>query len=163
MNKEIICNLGSGHIDKTIFHKIISMIQLKVTDRYAVPPIIITCLGAVIATIGNFSATVGKPKSKKTFNVSAIVAAAISGLEVLNYRVTLPKDKPKVLYVDTEQGRYHCSKVLERIMKLAHRPLNEDCDRLEFLVLREFTPEQRRDIINNAIQEDDRIGLVIID
>lgn len=163
MNKEIICNLGSERISKEIFKKIIQTIRLKVTDKYDFPPIIITCLGAIIATIGNFSATVGKPKSKKTFNISAIVAAAISGLEVMNYKVTLPPKKPKVLYIDTEQGRYHCSKVLERIMKLAGFPLDHDCDKLEFLCLREFTPEQRRDIINNLLQEDEQIGLVIID
>lgn len=163
MNKEIICNLGSERITKETFKKIIKMVRLKVTDKYAFPPIIITCLGAIVATVGNFSATVGKPKSKKTFNISAIVAAAISGLEIMNYKVTLPPNKAKVLYIDTEQGRYHCSKVLERIMKLAGFPLDHDCDKLEFLCLREFTPEQRRDIINNVLQEDEQIGLVIID
>ncbi len=33
--------------------------------------------GSVIGTLGNFSASIGKAKSKKTFNVSAIVAAAL--------------------------------------------------------------------------------------
>ena len=38
--------------------------------------------GITIATLGNFSASTGKPKSKKTFNVSAIVASALSGKEL---------------------------------------------------------------------------------
>ena len=99
MNKEIICNLGSERITKETFKKIIKMVRLKVTDKYAFPPIIITCLGAIVATVGNFSATVGKPKSKKTFNISAIVAAAISGLEIMNYGVTLPPNKAAIIAV----------------------------------------------------------------
>lgn len=55
--------------------------------------------GITIATLGNFSASTGKPKSKKTFNVSAIVASALSGKEVLRYKATLPNEKHKVLYV----------------------------------------------------------------
>ena len=81
--------------------------------------------GITIATLGNFSASTGKPKSKKTFNVSAIVASALSGKEVLRYKATLPKEKHKVLYVDTEQSKCHCHKVLERILTLAGMPT--DC------------------------------------
>ena len=39
--------------------------------------------GSVIGTLGNFSASIGKAKSKKTFNVSAIVAAALKNGTVL--------------------------------------------------------------------------------
>lgn len=165
MNKEIeiISTLGSNKIDNNLYLKLLKLIRLKVTDKYDFPPVIISCCGSTIATLGNFSASTGKPKSKKTFNVSAIVAAALSGKEILKYRVTLPEGKKKVLYVDTEQGRYHCHKVLERILKLAGLPTNKETNLLEFFVLREYTPEQRRDIINNALLSDSEIGLVIID
>ena len=162
-SKNILCGLGDRKIDASIFSQIIDIIRLRVTDKYDYPPVVIKCRGSIIGTIGNFSATVGKPKSKKTINVSAECAAALSGKTILNYEVTLPPDKQKILYVDTEQGRYHCSKVLQRIMKLAGLPLDRDCDRIEFLVLREFTPEQRRDIINNYLHENKDIGLLIID
>ena len=75
---------------------------------------------STIATLGNFSASTGKAKSKKTFNVSAIVAASLAGKQVLNYRAHLPEGKRKILYVDTEQSRFHCHNVLERILRLAH-------------------------------------------
>lgn len=165
MNKSrnILCTIGDQKIDASVFRQIIDIIRLRVTDKYDYPPVVIKCKGSVIGTLGNFSATVGKAKSKKTYNLSAETASALSGKTILNYEVTLPSDKPKVLYVDTEQGRYHCHKVLERIMKLAGLPLDKDCSRIEFLVLREFTPEQRRDIISNYLHQDSEIGLMIID
>ena len=98
-------------------------------------------------TIGNFSASTGKPKSKKTFNVSAIVASALSGKEILKYKAELPSCKNRILYIDTEQSKCHCHKVLHRILKLAGLPTDQENDNIQFLVLREYTPDQRRDII----------------
>lgn len=145
------------------FSEFLSRIRLSVKDSYDFPAEVIKVNGVTIATIGNFSASSGKPKSKKTFNVSAIVAAALSHQKVLQYTVTLPPDKPRVLYVDTEQSRYHCLKVLTRILRMAGLPYNEDCDNLEFIVLREYEPEQRCKIINEALYNDHTIGLVVID
>ena len=56
-------------------------IHLKVTDTYDVPPEILWVNGSTIGTLGNFSASTGKAKSKKTFNISAIVAAALTNDE----------------------------------------------------------------------------------
>ncbi len=83
-------------------------IHLKITDTYDVPPEILWVNGSTIGTLGNFSASTGKAKSKKTFNVSAIVAAALKNDEVLQYSAFLPENKRKILYVDTEQSKYHC-------------------------------------------------------
>ena len=88
-------------------------IHLKITDTYDVPPEILWVNGSTIGTLGNFSASTGKAKSKKTFNVSAIVAAALKNDEVLQYSAFLPENKRKILYVDTEQSKYHCHKVME--------------------------------------------------
>ena len=46
--------------------------QIKATDIYETPPQIIWIDNSTIATLGNFSASTGKAKSKKTFNVSAL-------------------------------------------------------------------------------------------
>lgn len=76
------------------------------------PPQILWVEDCTIATFGNFSASTGKAKSKKTFNISAMVAAALINGKVLNYRASLPEGKRKILYFDTEQSRYHCRKRL---------------------------------------------------
>lgn len=143
--------------------EVIKYARLNVTEHYPFPPQIIKVNGTTIATVGNFSASTGKPKSKKTFNVSAIVASALSGKEVLCYTVCLPPEKKRVLYIDTEQSRPHCHKVLERILRLAGLPTDSECQDIDFLVLREFSPMQRRSIIDCALAERDDYGLVIID
>ena len=50
---------------------ILSASQIRATDTYETPPQIIWIDNSTIATLGNFSASTGKAKSKKTFNVSA--------------------------------------------------------------------------------------------
>ncbi len=119
--------------------------------------------GSVIGTLGNFSASIGKAKSKKTFNVSAIVAAALKNGTVLRYVAELPEDKRKILYVDTEQSPYHCLKVMKRILRMAGLPDDKDNEHLEFLALRKYTPEQRIRIVEQAIYNTPDIALVIID
>lgn len=51
--------------------------RLDLSEDYERAPEILKVHGSVIGTLGNFSASIGKAKSKKTFNVSAIVAAAL--------------------------------------------------------------------------------------
>jgi hypothetical protein len=155
--------MSGEDIDRKEYEQILDFIKLKVTEKFEFPPDVIKINDVVVATLGNFSASVGKPKSKKTFNVSAIVAAALSGKPVLNYNVKLPEGRKKVLYIDTEQSRCHCHKVMTRILKLAGLPTDKDDDRLTFLLLREYSPKQRRQIISIALDADNEIGLVIID
>ena len=150
-------------IDEEKYKSILKYIKLNVTDKYDFPQEIVQIDGITIATLGNFSASTGKPKSKKTFNVSAIVASALSGKEVLKYKANLPACKNKILYIDTEQSKCHCHKVLHRILSLAGLPTDQENDRIEFFVLREYTPDQRRDIIRWALHEENNIGLVVID
>ena len=137
--------------------------RLSLSAKYEEAPEILKVKGSVIGTLGNFSASIGKAKSKKTFNVSAIVAAALKNGTVLRYAAELPEAKRKVLYVDTEQSPHHCLKVMERIMRMAGLPDDRDDENLEFLALRKYTPEQRIRIVEQAIYHTPNIGLVVID
>lgn len=137
--------------------------RLRVTDVCDMPPEILYVGDSVIGTLGNFSASTGKAKSKKTFNITAIVAAAMIGGTVLRYRANLPTDKSRILYVDTEQSPYHCIKVMQRILRLAALPLDCQPANLEFLALRKHTPHTRIAIIEQAIYGTENLGLVIID
>ena len=85
---------------------------VSVANTYEQSPIVLMVDDSIIGTLGNFSASTGKAKAKKTFNVSALVAASLANGKVLNYRASLPEGKRKILYVDTEQSRYHCHNVL---------------------------------------------------
>lgn len=92
---------------------------VSVTNAYEQSPVVLKVDDAVIGTLSNFSASIGKAKSKKTFNVTAIAASALKNGKVLQYRTSFPEDKKTVLYIDTEQGRHHCQKMLKRILRLA--------------------------------------------
>ena len=137
--------------------------RLSLSKSYEKAPEILKVHDSVIGTLGNFSASIGKAKSKKTFNVSAIVAAALKNGTVLRYVAELPEDKRKILYVDTEQSPYHCLKVMKRILRMAGLPDDRDNENLEFLALRKYTPEQRIRIVEQAIYNTPDIALVIID
>lgn len=150
-------------ITKENFQSLWNSILIKATDSYATPPEVIHISNSTISTLGNFSASTGKGKSKKTFNVCAIVASALSGRKILSYEAHFPEGKRKVLYFDTEQSSYHCHKVLERINKLSGLPSGQDCELIEFVMLREYSPIDRRQIIELALAERPDVGLVIID
>ena len=136
---------------------------IRACDKITVPPKILFVGDCTIATFGNFSASTGKAKSKKTFNISAMVAAAVTNTTVLNYRACLPEGKRCILYFDTEQSKYHCHTVLERIYKLSGLSLQKDDPRLMFWGLREYTPKLRIAVIDYALRKYEGVGLVIID
>lgn len=137
--------------------------RLLVTDEFVAPPVILRVDDSVIGTLGNFSASTGKAKSKKTFNVCAIVAAAMTGGTVLNYSASLPPERRRILYVDTEQSRFHCKRVLCRILRLAGLPTDAPPPLLEFLCLRGYATKERLRKIEEAIYDLDDLGLVVID
>ena len=153
----------STNISAENFSSIWSKILISSADTYNTPPQVIHVSNSTISTLGNFSASTGKGKSKKTFNVCAIVASAITGKKILNYEAHFPEGKRRILYFDTEQSSYHCHKVLERINVLAGNPPDEDSELIEFVMLREFSPIDRRQIIELALAERPEVGLVIID
>ncbi|GHT70166.1 mobilization protein [Bacteroidia bacterium] len=137
--------------------------SLRITDEFPSPPVVLRIDDSIIGTLGNFSASTGKAKSKKTFNICAIVAAALSNGTVLNYRASFPESKRKIIYIDTEQSKFHCKRVLKRILALAEIPDNEHPENLKFNCLRRLTPQMRLSVIENAIYNTENLGLVVID
>ena len=59
---------------------------VSVNTKYEQSPVVLMVDDSIIGTLGNFSASIGKAKSKKTFNVSAIAASALANSTVLHYR-----------------------------------------------------------------------------
>jgi hypothetical protein len=153
---------GSEFSDQQL-EQILNMGKIRPTEKPDMPPQILWVDDCTLATFGNFSASTGKAKSKKTISISCMVAAALKNGTVLKYRACLPKGKDKILYFDTEQSRYHCHNVLSRILRLAGLPTDRDCDRITFVGLREFTPALRISLIDYALRKSRGYGLVIID
>lgn len=137
---------------------------IHVTDEFSLPPVVLQAGEAIIGTLGNFSVSTGKAKAKKTFNVSAIVAAALVNGQVLKYKASFPESKRNILYFDTEQSPYHCQLVMQRILRLAGLPINREPEHLKFSHLRAIAdPNERREIIRYAVYHTPNVGLVVID
>ena len=137
---------------------------IHVTDEFSLPPVVLKAGEAIIGTLGNFSVSTGKAKAKKTFNVSAIVAAALINGKVLEYQASFPESKRNILYFDTEQSPYHCQLVMQHILRLGGQPIDKEPEHLEFSHLRDFAaPNKRREIIRYGIYNTPNVGLVIID
>ena len=137
---------------------------IHVTDEFTLPPVVLQAGEAIIGTLGNFSVSTGKAKAKKTFNVSAIVAAGLVNGQVLEYRASFPESKRTILYFDTEQSPYHCQLVMQRILQLAGLPIDREPEHLKFSHLRAIAdPNERREIIRYAIYHTPNVGLVVID
>lgn len=167
-DEDFINSLEMGMLNKTDFNdeeleSYLTQGEVRASEKPEVPPQILWVDDCTIATFGNFSASTGKAKSKKTFNLTAIAAAAVNNSTVLNYRASLPEGKRMILYFDTEQSRYHCHTVIERIYKLAGLSLKKEDKRIRLFGLREFTPALRIALIDYALRKYDGIGLVIID
>lgn len=135
--------------------------RLLVTDVFDAPPVILRVGDSIVGTLGNFSASTGKAKSKKMFNVCAIVAAAMTGDTVLNYSASLPPEKRGILYVDTEQSKFHCKRVLSRILRLSGLPADVHSARLELICLRGFATKDRIKKIGETIYDLDGLELCI--
>ena len=112
-------------------------------------------------TAGNFSLINGKAKSGKTFLLGAITASVIDGGKQLGViSGTLPGDKSKVLYFDTEQSNFHATRTIKRICQLIGEP---DPDNLIAYGLRPLSPAERLSAIEEKISTTDDLGFVVID
>ncbi|WP_128547772.1 AAA family ATPase [Larkinella soli] len=115
---------------------------------------------STFGTLGNFSAVIGKPKAKKTFSITAAVAAALSSEKILRFTGSLPPEKRVVIHLDMEQSRFHVLRVVKRICRLAGQEMPEN---LHVYSLRSLSTEQRLALTKWLIYNTPNLGLVVID
>ena len=137
-------------------------------ERYKVDPtqliekprVILSCrMGSPLATIGNCSLLTGKAKSKKTFLLTSIIAAAISGKCSIDcIKGELPGIG--VILIDTEQAPYHLHKTVDRIIRQVGGMIPQN---FTAYGLRPLTPSQRVQVIECIVNELNRPTLIIVD
>lgn len=148
---------------KIRYEKMCNEAQLDIDNEVLPPPVAIYIGDSPVCTFGNFSASIGKPKGKKTFNVSAMTAAAMTNSTILNYRGNMPPNQNGILYFDTEQSTYHAFRVFKRIANLTRKSNQEINERIKYFALRKYSVEDRIGMINHKIRNTPAVGLVIID
>lgn len=109
-------------------------------------------------TRGSFSLMIGKAKSKKTFLCVLTIA---SYLGYKNDRIKgHPKDRPRVLWFDTEMSPYHINLMLKRVCRILREP---DPVNLDTYTLRTCTTDERLKLIEYTIKSNPTASLVVID
>ncbi|SNV42971.1 Uncharacterised protein [Chryseobacterium taklimakanense] len=142
--------------------------RILVTDEIPEPEIAIKMFidenpddHAIIGTLGNFSVLTGKAKSKKTFAIGILTASLFSEKPIMRtFQGCLPTDQNKVIYFDTEQGKWHVQRSLKRICRLAG--ITDD-NRFSVYGLRSEPTDRRLALIEAKIYNTENLGFVVID
>ena len=114
-----------------------------------------------LGTFGNLSVITAPPKTKKTFFVSLLASAFLSGTNIYCGDIKGHRGSGDLIHIDTEQGAWHCSKVFRR-------PLDMDRDipkdKYHTFALRTIGYKERLDFIEYYLKENIKDpSLVIID
>lgn len=143
----------------------VKMAKIDPHEELERPPICLSMIidsgYGIIGTLGNFSLIIGKAKSKKTFCVSMFLTSmVINGIALDKFKGGLPTSKKRVIFFDTEQSKYHVSKLHKRVCRLSgiDNPRNFDS-----YCLRKHTVEDRLKIIDYVINTTPDLGFVAID
>jgi hypothetical protein len=117
----------------------------------------------VLGSLGNFILIQGKAKSRKSYLVSAIAAAALSGGVVADALRGYIGDK-MVVYIDTEQGDWHAARAKKRILTMAGLDPNVNHERLKYFKFRGLDRNAERfAFVEFALSRIPNVGLVIVD
>ena len=145
---------------------LIETYKISHTKRYEMPPVCLQFIGkdgtvSNMASLGNFSAIIGKAKSRKTFSICLYLAAAIKKDCTKDFiRATLPSNKQKIILIDTEQSEYDVSRVSHRILSLSEETNPSNFDVYSF---RSLPPEDRMFMIEQLIYSTEDLGILVID
>lgn len=134
--------------------------RIDISNEITEPSVLLRIGQAPVATAGNFSVVMGKAKNGKTFFVSSLAAAAVSGSCSIDGVAGETLGENKVLLFDTEQSEYH-----------AHRTVRRTCRQIDgggqsnllAYGLRPLEPRQRWDAIEFAIRDTPGLKMVVID
>jgi hypothetical protein len=116
-----------------------------------------------VGTKGNISVFFGPKKARKTFAISSVAAVVAGNKQFIQFKPMLGR-RGKVLYIDTEQGRYDCQRVLFRQLSMIGVKAKEMENNLIFLSLRPINPITRMEVIDFAINKHrDDVDMIVID
>jgi hypothetical protein len=135
--------------------------EINLSEALQKPPICLYMGDESLFYLGDISTTIGKAKGRKTFASGLMLAALAGNCTVQNkFRASLPDNKRVVLCFDTEQGAYHAHKAAKRVQRL----LNVDhLPNFKAYGLRKYTPAERLQIIEHAVNSTPELGFVYID
>ncbi|MDA7804406.1 hypothetical protein N8987_07540 [Crocinitomix sp.] len=146
---------------ETEIEKLAESCKIDLTKKLTAPPVAMHIGQAenklTLFTKGNFSIVTGKAKSRKSFLISMLMAAAVKG-EFQNQFHS--EGKGINILFDTEQAEYKVLQVSKQICQLAE---NDNPDNLLTYHLRTINPTKRLEIIDHVLATTPNINFVAID
>jgi len=115
-----------------------------------------------IGTYGNFSFVQAPPKTKKTFFISLLASAFLSGKNNHSGNIKGHRGDKCLLHFDTEQGKWHAQRVFRRTLDMADMNGSENICYFTY-GLRTLGYKTRIEFIEYCIKAKSNTGLVIID
>jgi len=134
--------------------------EIEPFTQMGVPPTVLSIDNIAFGSLGNFSCLSGKSKSRKTFFLSLLIAAALD-TEDRFQRIKTEIPNTTILHFDTEQAKHHTQNVSERIHSLLEK--TNKIENYKCYCLRPHNPQTRIDIIEEAIYNTPNLKLVVID
>lgn len=116
--------------------------------------------GKMVGSLGNIITITGKPKSRKTTFLQAVLSSFLSGSTIFNISCTAPVGATIAL-IDTEQSKYDLYKGIQRIKKAAN--ITKVPKYLKIYQNRPLQSEQNRRFLINLVQSDPTIKIIFID
>lgn len=111
--------------------------RLNFQKTYEAPRYTLSWDGVPFAPLGGIHAITGQAGNGKTMTLAQFMAAILCG-EYGELRCELDPDVPRsVLYIDTEMEEANTIAVKNRVMTLCGRPINEQADDFNIIMLRE--------------------------
>jgi len=117
----------------------------------------------IFGSLGNFSMIQGKAKSRKSYFLSSLMAAAISDHDVCGH-IRGHVSKKMNIYIDTEQGDFHAAKAKKRIQSMAGLDPRINQPNFKHYRFRGLlTNKERLKLTDYIMKSNDNLGLVVID
>lgn len=116
--------------------------------------------GKLVGSLGNIVTITGKPKSRKTTFLQAMLAAFLSGKIIFNISCMLP-DNGTMALIDTEQSKFDLYRGIQRIKKAAG--IKKIPAYLKIYQNRPLQAAQNRQFLINLVQSDESLKVIFID
>lgn len=151
-------------IQEVSIEQLIKDAELRYGDRFEKPESLITIIEGVkeyvYINFSGLSAVFGKQKARKTFYLSILMSAAVSG-DVIDDKFRGYAKDSEHFWFDTEQSKYYANRNNYRVVKKIG--LKNHPDNFRLLSLKRYCVEDRIKVIEHMIDKSKSPGLVIID
>lgn len=155
--------------DDKWFDTDISGTLLDVTKERVKPNFLLSSNGIPFAELGDIMCITGQAGNGKTALLSLFMGAVLTGqIGRIRYELSANTPKPRIIYIDTEQGERHTMRISDRISAMAGWNKYQPSGQFEARRLRNITATEERwrtilQIVYEASTQEIKPIIVVID